>query len=349
MNSRNFILSCSASLAVLMGSPAMAETRPTLQGLQDQINSLNAQVAKADPACADNVNRYVDCNNGTVTDTVTGLIWLKQADCLGMMDYASSNTMAANLKSGQCGLTDHSKAGDWRLPTVDEWRATLSVGPDCRNPAFTNAAGTGCFVYGQQFTGVQSDQYWSSSAKIDAPDYAWIVDTHYNEEASMAQTGLSSILSYQKTQPHWAWPVRGVPNAEPDYGLYTIRSQVSQGISLASAVKQSVTEYFMNYGLAPKNNTDAGVGSVSSDFVSQVNIVNGRVDITYSNNANAAIRGKVLSLTPYVSSYNVTWRCGNAPAPSGGDLLGTGTSGPVAVYLATLIGNQYLPDNCRPY
>ena len=37
----------------------------------------------ADGPCFDNTNRYVDCGNGTVTDTVTGLIWLKQSDCLG--------------------------------------------------------------------------------------------------------------------------------------------------------------------------------------------------------------------------------------------------------------------------
>ena len=37
---------------------------------------------RADGPCFDNTNRYVDCGNGTVTDTVTGLIWLQQADCL---------------------------------------------------------------------------------------------------------------------------------------------------------------------------------------------------------------------------------------------------------------------------
>ena len=38
---------------------------------------------RADGPCFDNTNRYVDCGNGTVTDTVTGLIWLQDADCLG--------------------------------------------------------------------------------------------------------------------------------------------------------------------------------------------------------------------------------------------------------------------------
>ena len=36
---------------------------------------------RAAPPCFDDANRYVDCENGTVTDTVTGLIWLKNAGC----------------------------------------------------------------------------------------------------------------------------------------------------------------------------------------------------------------------------------------------------------------------------
>ncbi len=37
--------------------------------------------ARPDPPCFDASNRFVDCLNGTVTDTVTGFIWLKDADC----------------------------------------------------------------------------------------------------------------------------------------------------------------------------------------------------------------------------------------------------------------------------
>ena len=77
----------------------------------------------------------MDCGNGTVTDTVTGLIWLKQADCLGVHDWAAANRAAAGLKDGDCGgLTDKSSPGDWRLPTKDEWSATIAraVALGCR-------------------------------------------------------------------------------------------------------------------------------------------------------------------------------------------------------------------------
>ena len=63
---------------------------------------------QADPPCFDNLNRYVDCGNGTVTDTVTGLIWLKEAGCLGPSAYAAANDAAAALQHGDCNLTDNS-------------------------------------------------------------------------------------------------------------------------------------------------------------------------------------------------------------------------------------------------
>src|SRR5262245_62774603 len=75
----------------------------------------------ADPPCFDNANRFVNCGNGTVTDTVTGLVWLRNANCFDVKSYANANRSAANLQTGRCGLTDGSAVGDWRLPTRAEW------------------------------------------------------------------------------------------------------------------------------------------------------------------------------------------------------------------------------------
>ena len=64
-----------------------------------------------DGACSDNTgNRFVDCGNGTVTDTNpghvanAGLIWLKNADCVGVKTWADGTAWAYGLKSGDCGL-----------------------------------------------------------------------------------------------------------------------------------------------------------------------------------------------------------------------------------------------------
>ena len=88
----------------------------------------------ADPSCADDSGDiYVDCGNGTVTDNRTGLVWLKNANCLiavgGDVDWYTAMDFVAGLKDipsssvaalHDCGLSDGSSPGEWRLASVDE-------------------------------------------------------------------------------------------------------------------------------------------------------------------------------------------------------------------------------------
>ena len=130
---------------------------------------------RADPPCFDNFNRYVDCGNGTVTDTVTGLIWLKDSACLGSADWAAANQTAAALKEGDCALTDGSTPGDWRLATVAEWQATVAVavGLGCLAPGLTDTAGTGCAAAGSlPFLGNLLASFWTSTPVAGAPVFA---------------------------------------------------------------------------------------------------------------------------------------------------------------------------------
>ena len=64
--------------------------------------------------------RFIDNLDGTVTDNLTGLIWLRNADCFGRQDWYGSLAAANGLRDAECGLTDGSAAGDWRLPNVKE-------------------------------------------------------------------------------------------------------------------------------------------------------------------------------------------------------------------------------------
>lgn len=99
----------------------------------------------------------------------------------------------AALASGRCGLTDGSKAGDWRLPTKDEWQATTRCAVElgcttggCHGPpSLTNNEGStsgagsqGCMNSGgySSFTGVASGNDWTSSAYELVPDFAWFVN-----------------------------------------------------------------------------------------------------------------------------------------------------------------------------
>ena len=66
--------------------------------------------------------------------------------------------------------------------------------------------------------------------------------------------------------------------ALPAYQDYVIRSQVSEGAVLADGAKTAVAEYFSNRGVAPSDNTSAGLAasdSITGKFVATVNVAAG--------------------------------------------------------------------------
>jgi type IV pilus assembly protein PilA len=152
--------------------------------------------------------------------------------------------------------------------------------------------------------------------------------------------------------------------AIPAYQDYTVRAQVTEGLNLAGAAKAAVAESYSNTGNAPANREEAGMSATATDtngkYVSQVDVVDGTIIITYGNEANSALQpggtGLTLGLTPYeTADRSVAWRCGGAPVP--GDTavnveLGTAGAVNAAVYEAgTLAGTttqKYLPKSCRP-
>jgi type IV pilus assembly protein PilA len=82
-------------------------------------------------------------------------------------------------------------------------------------------------------------------------------------------------------------------------------------------------------------------------YVSQVDIANGRVDVTFGVDAHAEIFGLTVSFTPYTTNSNgFVWRCGAAPAPGAGAVLLEG-NGVSAAHLPPGIAERYLPSSCR--
>ncbi|RQK42532.1 pilin, partial [Neisseria meningitidis] len=71
--------------------------------------------------------------------------------------------------------------------------------------------------------------------------------------------------------------------ALPAYQDYTARAQVSEAILLAEGQKSAVTEYYLNHGIWPGNNSDAGVASstdIKGKYVQSVEVKNGVVTAT---------------------------------------------------------------------
>ncbi|QOX79893.1 hypothetical protein FY034_13445 [Trichlorobacter lovleyi] len=65
--------------------------------------------------------RFVDMEDGTVLDRWVYVRWLKDTNCFyNKVNWYDAMLLTVKLASGQCGLTDGSVAGDWRLPNATE-------------------------------------------------------------------------------------------------------------------------------------------------------------------------------------------------------------------------------------
>ncbi|HEZ6679220.1 TPA: pilin [Neisseria meningitidis] len=102
--------------------------------------------------------------------------------------------------------------------------------------------------------------------------------------------------------------------ALPAYQDYTARAQVSEAILLAEGQKSAVTEYYLNHGEWPGNNTSAGVASASDikgKYVQSVTVAKGVITAQMaSSNVNNEIKGKKLSLWAKRQNGSVKWFCG---------------------------------------
>ncbi len=133
--------------------------------------------------------------------------------------------------------------------------------------------------------------------------------------------------------------------AIPAYQDYTIRAQVSEGLSMASAAKAAVAETWQARGVPPADRAGAGMSANATDtsgkYVTQVAVAGGGVTITFGNQANAAIAGATLGLTPYISPDNsVSWQCGTRTPPTATIMTG-------ATAAVTSVLPQYLSADCR--
>jgi len=166
------------------------------------------------PGVESPIPRFTDNGDGVVTDNLSGLQWLQQADCyhdvsVYSMDWAEALTLAGQLRDGECGLTDGSQPGDWRLPTVRELLSLVDYRfGDGYYPALPNALGTGQWRNGDIFVVVNNPSgvwpglpHWSSttSQTQDMTGHAWAVDL---------MSGRASFVNHKIDDNRLFWAVK---------------------------------------------------------------------------------------------------------------------------------------------
>ncbi|HFC6566439.1 TPA: pilin, partial [Neisseria meningitidis] len=102
--------------------------------------------------------------------------------------------------------------------------------------------------------------------------------------------------------------------ALPAYQDYTARAQVSEAILLAEGQKSAVTEYYLNHGIWPGDNSSAGVATsseIKGKYVAGVKVEKGVITAEMkSSGVNKEIQGKKLSLWAKRQAGSVKWFCG---------------------------------------
>jgi type IV pilus assembly protein PilA len=133
--------------------------------------------------------------------------------------------------------------------------------------------------------------------------------------------------------------------AIPAYQNYTIRAQVTEGLTLADGYKTAIAEYYANNGTMPSLSNLTGVTAAVGKYESGITVTGGDIVITYGGAVNQTINGKTLTLAPWTDSNNdVLWQCGLAGTPGVGASLASGAANASG---STTVSAQYLPSACH--
>jgi uncharacterized protein DUF1566/centrosomal CEP192-like protein len=204
--------------------------------------------------------RFTDNSNGTATDNLTGLIWLKDANCTetvggiaketGTLSWADALTWSNSLASGYCGLSDASVASDWRLPNRKELQSLVDSSKT--NPPLPD---------GHPFSNIQSNYYATSSYwnnPISSQSGYWHI-----------KMGDGHILLSGYPPEEYVWPVRGgqfgnsvitvLPLAK-DFGAVTVGGSHSQTITISNIADSGSSRLQVN--AITLRGTDAGQFSI---------------------------------------------------------------------------------------
>jgi len=135
--------------------------------------------------------------------------------------------------------------------------------------------------------------------------------------------------------------------AIPAYQDYTIRAQVTEGLSLAGGIQASVTDWYAQKGSFPAANvttatTGLAMTAAPKGKYASVDLADalGGIQVTFNGSqVNSTITGKKLAMNAATSANgDILWVCGSAGLPAGGTASGTAT---------TDLAAKYLPSACK--
>ncbi len=149
-----------------------------------QDGEIQAGVSWPDP-------RFIDNGDGTVKDSLTGLVWAQNANLPnGSMTWLSALQYVAGMNAGTNPNLGHT---DWRLPNINELESLVDSG--FYRPALP---------HNHPFTNVKSKLYWSSTTCDYYAEGAWFVNMYDGAVVSFYYVGYGS----KTASSNYVWPVR---------------------------------------------------------------------------------------------------------------------------------------------
>jgi len=103
--------------------------------------------------------------------------------------------------------------------------------------------------------------------------------------------------------------------AIPAYQDYTIRAQISEGLTLSSGAKAAVSEYFMDRGAWPADNTTAGLADkhdIIGKYTEHISVEDNVIEIKYGYDVHAKVMDEKIELTAVDNDGSISWTCASA-------------------------------------
>ena len=181
--------------------------------------------------------RFTDNQDGTVSDSLTGLVWMKDAGCPGTANWADALTTVHALADGACGLKDGSAAGTWRLPNINELESLIDA-----------SAANAALSSGHPFQNVPLGIYWSSTSYysgVGGSDKAWTIrlaDGRYMNDTS---------ANVKATAMNQVWAVKGT--------------------GASASVKLRATGFYVSYAAGDDGSIQSGVPLTAPRFIDNNN------------------------------------------------------------------------------